>query len=187
MISVPARRRGSLRYEFAVSRRSFGSHHRIDRDGGCNRLRADRSVRKARQAGELPATRAGASAGSSGASPARAGDSGSSELGGIALAECPGIPILYSTATLTLQSSGAGTTMNSLAAPDVRAPSVRGRWHFQSIFKQGTPRTRSGGGYRFARAGQMPGRFRPRFHRPVTSFPKLALACQPAADIRWRS
>jgi hypothetical protein len=37
---------------------------------------------------------------------------------------------------LTLQSSGAGTTMNSLAAPDVRAPSVRGRWHFQSIFKR---------------------------------------------------
>jgi hypothetical protein len=31
---------------------------------------------------------------------------------------------------LMLKSSGAGTTMNGLAAPDVRAPSVRGRWHF---------------------------------------------------------
>jgi hypothetical protein len=36
--------------------------------------------------------------------------------------------------------------MNSLAAPDVRAPSVRGRWHFQSIFKRSWPRIRSGGG-----------------------------------------
>jgi hypothetical protein len=25
--------------------------------------------------------------------------------------------------------------MNSLAAPDVRAPSVRGRWHFRRFFK----------------------------------------------------
>src|SRR5437879_407189 len=119
-----------VEYEFAVSRRSFGSHRRVDRDGGCNRLRADRPVRKTRQAGG-PATRAGASAGSGGASSARAGDSGSSELGtGSPLRNAPGVPILHLTATLTLQSSGAGTTMNSLAAPDVRAPSVCGRWHF---------------------------------------------------------
>src|SRR6266498_1739149 len=125
-----------VEYEFAVSRRSFGSHRRVDRDGGCNRLRANRTVRKAPQAGEPPAARA-ASAGSCGASPARAGDSGSAELGaGSPLRNAPGVPIYYLTATLMLQSSGAGTTMNSLAAPDVRAPSVRGRWHFQSIFKQ---------------------------------------------------
>ena len=51
--------------------------------------------------------------------------------------------------------------MNSLAAPDVRAPSVRGRWHFQSIFKQSAPRTRSGDTSRVARARQPPGRFTP--------------------------
>jgi hypothetical protein len=49
----------------------------------------------------------------------------------------PGIPIYFVTATSMLHSSGAGTTMNSLAAPDVRAPSVRGRWHFQGVFKPG--------------------------------------------------
>jgi hypothetical protein len=131
--------------EFAVSRRSFGSHRRVDRDGGCNRLWADRPVRKAPQAGEPPAARA-TSAGSCDASPARAGDSGSAELGrdrpcGMAGA----FPSSPSTATLMLQSSGAGTTMNSLAAPDVRAPSVRGRWHFQSIFKRSRPPIRSRG------------------------------------------
>src|SRR5437899_11863169 len=35
--------------------------------------------------------------------------------GWIALAKCSGVPIWDATATLTLQSSGAGTTMNSLA------------------------------------------------------------------------
>ena len=59
------------------------------------RREADReiasAVEKAHQAGEPPATRAGPSAGSGGASPARAGDSRGSELGtGSPLAECPG-------------------------------------------------------------------------------------------------
>ena len=98
---------------------------------------ADRPVRKARQAaGQSPATGTGA-IGSCGASPARAGDSGSAELGEAAspLRNAAGVPICHPTATLTLQSSGAGTTMNSLAAPDVRAPSVRGRWHFRRLLK----------------------------------------------------
>src|SRR5213594_2133032 len=56
-----------------------------------------------------------------------------------------------------LRGSGAGTTMNSLAAPDVRAPSVRGRWHFQSIFKQSRSRIRFRCGYRVAHAGQTTG------------------------------
>src|SRR5689334_23099519 len=38
-----------------------------------------------------------------------------------------------------LQGSGAGTTMNSLAAPDVRAPSVRGRWHFRRFSRLFSP------------------------------------------------
>ena len=139
MISGPGQAQGIVEDEFAISRRSFGSHRRVDRDGGRDRLWADRPVRKARQAGELPAARAGASAGSSGAGPARTGDSGSAELGGGSLRNAQGIPIWALTATLTLQSSGAGTTMNRLAAPDVRAPSVRGRWHFQGNFKRSWP------------------------------------------------
>ena len=81
MISVPGQAQGIVGHEFAISRRSFGSYRRVDRDGGCNRLRADWPVRKAGQAGELSTTR-GASTGSCGASPARAGDSGSAKLDG---------------------------------------------------------------------------------------------------------
>src|SRR3954447_7993143 len=65
-----------------------------------------------------------------------------------------------------LQGSGAGTTMNSLAAPDVRAPSVRGRWHFQGIFKRSRLRIRSRRRLA-ADAGQPPCRFLPRFHCPA--------------------
>ena len=97
MISGPGQAQGIVEDEFAISRRSFGSHRRVDRDGGCDRLWADRPVRKARQAGEFPATRAGASAGSRGASPARAGDSGGSELdAGSLLAEWLGHSYLIS-------------------------------------------------------------------------------------------
>jgi len=189
MVSVPGQAQGIVEDEFAVSRRSFGSYCSGGCDGGRHCLWTDRPIRKTRQTSQPAAIRAGAPAGSRGASPARAGDSRGADLGllGRSLRNAPSLPISPPTATLTLQSSGAGTTMNSLAAPDVRAPSVRGRWHFQGLFK------RSGGpeppdpAACHAVAGQMPDRYGTRFHRPATSFPTLALACLPAADIRWRS
>jgi hypothetical protein len=160
MILVPNQARGQSGYEFSVDSRYFGSHRRVDCACGRYRLRADRAVRKARQAGQRPAGASGA-AGPRRAGSARAGDSGSAELvarliHALPLRNASSVPILLLTATLTLQSSGAGTTMNSLAAPDVRAPSVRGRWHFGTCFRPLSPLTVSskarlgmsgGGGY----------------------------------------
>src|ERR1700722_500469 len=43
-----------------------------------------------------------------------------------------------------------GRPLNSSVAPDVRAPTVRGRWHFQGLFKRSIASELIRGGYRFA-------------------------------------
>src|SRR5205085_8249082 len=55
---------------------------------------------------------------------------------------------------------GPGRPRNNMAAPDVRAPVVRGRWHFGAFF----------------------GRFTP----PAASLCPVALASPAPGDIRWR-
>ena len=42
--------------------------------------------------------------------------------------------MLYETAMLQPQGSVAGTTTDQRVTPDVRAPLVRGRWHFWAAF-----------------------------------------------------
>ena len=144
VVSVAISVRGLSGMNSEFSRRYLGRHRRLDRAGGGDRLsgRSGSSAsrrrkpaavqqptqrRRRRRAPRGPVIREVPELVSAG------------KAAGRPLRNALGHPYLACNGDVELKSSGAGTTMNGLAAPDVRAPAVRGRWHFWACFGPFSP------------------------------------------------
>ena len=134
----PCRWRPGIRDGIGESRRHFGHNRRSARAGDRVRLWADGTIWKARKTGSNDRSAQGAAWSAAGQG---AGDTGGPaiELTQRAdfespLRKVPIVPMLCPTATSSFIAPALGRPLNSSAAPDVRAPSVRGRWHFGGRF-----------------------------------------------------